>query len=91
MVWRNPFRRGVAPRRVVPTKDESDVSLIVVLCVAIMALTFAIAVPILGVMYMDMWNATNAAVYEIKRMKELRKQLLEERREQWQRSNNSDN
>ena len=82
MVWRNPFRRGVAPRRVVPTKDESDVSLIVVLCVAIMALTFAIAVPILGVMYMDMWNATNAAVYEIKRMKELRKQVIKEIQEQ---------
>jgi hypothetical protein len=56
-----------------------------------MALTFAIAVPILGIMYMDMWNATNAAVYEVKRMQALRKQLIEERREQWQRSNNSDN
>jgi hypothetical protein len=56
-----------------------------------MALAFVIAIPVLGVMYMDMWNATNAAVYEIKRMKELRKQLLEERREQWQRFNNSDN
>jgi hypothetical protein len=47
-----------------------------------MALTFAIAVPILGVMYMDMWNATNAAVYEIKRMKELRKQVIKEIQEQ---------
>ena len=47
-----------------------------------MALTFAIAVPVLGVMYMDMWNATNAAVYEIKRMKELRKQVIKEIQEQ---------
>jgi hypothetical protein len=91
MVWRNPFRRGVAPRPVVPDKNESDVSIVVVLCVAIMALTFAVAIPVLGLMYMDMWNATNAAVHEIKRMKELRKQVIEERREQWQRSNNSDN
>lgn len=91
MVWRNPFRRGVAPRTVVPDKNESDVSIVVVLCVAIMALTFAVAIPVLGLMYMDMWNATNAAVHEIKRMKELRKQVIEERREQWQRSSNSDN
>ena len=56
-----------------------------------MALTFVVAIPILGVMYMDMWNATNAAVQEVRRMKELRKQVIEERREQWQRSNNSEN
>lgn len=44
-----------------------------------MALTFVIVIPIMGIMYMDMWNATNAAIYEAKKMRELRKKILEER------------
>ena len=44
-----------------------------------MALTFVIVIPLLGFMYMDMNNATNAAVHEAKRMRELRKQIIEER------------
>jgi hypothetical protein len=56
-----------------------------------MALTFAVTIPVLGVMYMDMWNATNAAVIEVRRLAELRKQIEKERREQWQHSNSSDN
>jgi hypothetical protein len=35
--------------------------------------------PILAFMYMDMYHATNAAVYEVKKMKELRRQILIER------------
>ncbi len=79
MVWRNPFRRGVAPRRSDSNSGESDVSFAIVLCVLIMALTFVIIIPMMGIMYMDMWNATNAAVYEVKKMSELRRQLLRER------------
>ena len=44
-----------------------------------MALTLVIVLPVMGVMYMDMWNATNAAVYEVKKMRELRRQIKEER------------
>lgn len=44
-----------------------------------MALTLVIVLPVMGVMYMDMWNATNAAVYEAKKMRELRRQIKEER------------
>jgi flagellar biosynthesis protein FliP len=43
-------------------------------------LTFFIVMPVMGYMYLDMYNATNAAVVEVKKMKALRKQLLEERR-----------
>ena len=91
MDWRNPFRRNVAPRRPPANSGESDVSLIIVLCILVMALTFAVTIPVLGVMYMDMWNATNAAVIEVRRLAELRKQIEKERREQWQHSNSSDN
>ncbi len=44
-----------------------------------MALTFVIVIPLLGIMYMDMNNAMNAAVYEAKKMRELRKQIINER------------
>lgn len=44
-----------------------------------MALTFVIVIPLLGIMYMDMNNAMNAAVYEARKMRELRKQIVNER------------
>lgn len=44
-----------------------------------MALTFVIVIPLLGIMYMDMNNAMNAAVFEAKKMRELRKQIINER------------
>lgn len=44
-----------------------------------MALTFVIVIPLMGIMYMDMNNATNAAVYEAKKMRELRKQIINEK------------
>ena len=76
MVWGNIFRRRVAPRRPASSKGESDVSLVVVLCVAIMALTFVVVIPIMGVMYMDLNNARIAVEMEIKAMRELRKKML---------------
>jgi hypothetical protein len=41
-----------------------------------MALTFVIAIPILGMAYLDMTNATSIAVQEIKKMRELRLKML---------------
>lgn len=38
-----------------------------------------IALPVMGVMYMDMNNATNMALHEIRKMKELRLRILQER------------
>jgi hypothetical protein len=38
-----------------------------------------IALPVMGVMYMDMNNATNAAMQEIQKMRELRAKILLER------------
>lgn len=43
-------------------------------------LVFFIAMPIMAFMYYDMWFATQAAVFEVKKMKELRRQIQEERR-----------
>jgi len=41
-----------------------------------MALTFVIAIPLLGMAYLDMHNATSAAVQEIRKMRELRAKML---------------
>ena len=41
-----------------------------------MALTFVLAIPLLGMAYMDMNNATTVAVEEIKKMRELRAKIL---------------
>lgn len=38
-----------------------------------------IALPVMGVMYMDMHNATSAALNEVRKMKELRLKILKER------------
>lgn len=81
MGWSNPFRRGVAPRRAAPTSSQPDVPWVLLICVLVMALTFAVVIPVLGIMYMDMWNATQAAAYEIRKMRELRKQIINEMRE----------
>jgi len=42
-------------------------------------LTFFVVMPVLGFMYMDMYHATKAAVQEVRKMKELRYQILIER------------
>ncbi|MFY8064795.1 MAG: hypothetical protein ACOVN2_13950 [Usitatibacteraceae bacterium] len=44
-----------------------------------MLLTFFIVMPVLAFMYYDMYNATQAAVSEVKKMKELGREILEER------------
>jgi flagellar biosynthesis protein FliP len=42
-------------------------------------LTFFIVMPVLAFMYYDMYTATQAAVVEVKKMKQLRREILEER------------
>jgi hypothetical protein len=42
-------------------------------------LMFFIVMPVLAFMYYDMYYATQAAVQEVKKMKELRREILEER------------
>ena len=42
-------------------------------------LMFFVVMPVLAVMYHDMYYATQAAVREVKMMKQLRREILEER------------
>jgi len=62
------------------TKEKHDNvpwSLLITLLAVL--LTFFIVMPVLGFMSMDMYHATNAAVQEVRKMKELRYQILLER------------
>jgi len=44
-----------------------------------MALTFVVVLPLLGIMYMDLNNARVAVEMEIRAIRELRKQIINER------------
>lgn len=70
MDWGDPIRSNVDVGRPVSDKNESDVSLVVVLCLAIMALTFVVAIPLLGIAYADMRAMTDLAAEQYKIMKE---------------------
>lgn len=77
MDWGNPIRNGVDVGRTNPDKNESDVSIVVVLCLAIMALTFVVAIPLLGMAYADMRAMTDVAVEQYKVMKEETRKMRE--------------
>lgn len=57
-------------------KDESHVSWTVFFAVLVVCVVLVIVLPALGVMYMDMNNATIRAMEETKKMRELRAKIL---------------
>jgi hypothetical protein len=59
--------------------DYENVPWSLIVVVMAVVLMFFIVMPILAFMYYDMYYATQAAVHEIKKMKELRKEILIER------------
>ena len=74
--WSDPVRNRVDVGSSNSNKNESDVSIIIVLCLAIMALTFVVAIPLLGIAYAEMTAMTDIAAHEIKKMRELRAKML---------------
>ena len=60
-------------------RDDEDVPWGLLITVLAVLLTFFIVMPVLAFMYYDMYYATQAAVSEVKKMKELRREILEER------------
>lgn len=61
-------------------RDDVPWTLLITLIAVLM--TFFIVMPVLGYMYIDMYHATQAAVIEVRKMKELRRQILTEQRGQ---------
>jgi hypothetical protein len=59
-------------------KDEPHVPWTLLVTVLVLCLVLVIALPIMGIMYMDMNNATVKAMEEVKKMRELRAKILME-------------
>jgi hypothetical protein len=60
-------------------RDTEDVPWSLIVVVLTVVLMFFIVMPILAFMYYDMYFATQAAVHEVRKMRELRKERLIER------------
>ena len=60
-------------------RDDEDVPWGLLITVLAVLLTFFIVMPVLAFMYYDMYNATQAAVSEVKKMRELRREIQIER------------
>jgi ABC-type sulfate transport system permease subunit len=78
--------RGAVHNIVVPmandtSKDERDVPWSLLIAVIVLCFVLVLTIPVMGVMYMDMNNATNAALQEVKKMRELRAKILMEMQE----------
>jgi hypothetical protein len=80
MGWSNPFRRGVVRRPSSNASSESDVPWALLVAVVVLCFVLVIALPVMGVMYMDMNNALYRAAEETRKMKELRLKVLREMR-----------
>ena len=80
MGWSNPFRRSVVRRSPPPSANEPDVPWALLVAVLVLCLVLVIALPVMGVMYMDMNNALYKAIEETRKMKELRMKILKELR-----------
>jgi len=61
-------------------KDESDVPWSLLIAVVVLCFVLVITLPVMGMMYVDMNNATVAAMAEIKKMRDLRAKILMEMR-----------
>jgi flagellar basal body-associated protein FliL len=59
-----------------PNKNESHIPFTLLLTILVLCIVLVIALPVMGIMYLDMNNATIAANEEIRKMKELRLKLL---------------
>jgi len=68
-------------------RDPEDIPWSLLITVMAVLLMFFIVMPVLAVMYHDMYYATQAAVREVKKMRELRREILEERSTESNRSN----
>ncbi len=62
-------------------RDDDNIPWTLLVTVMAIVLTFFIVMPLLAFMYYDMWFAHQAAVHEVKKMQQLRREILEERRQ----------
>ena len=73
--------RGVVHNIVVPMGDDSDknepnIPWSLLITVLVLCIVLVLVLPVMGVAYMDMNNATARAMEETKKMRELRAKIL---------------
>jgi len=73
--------RGVVHNIVVPmdndtNKDEPHIPWSLLVTVLVLCIVLVIVLPVMGIAYMDMNNATSRAMEETKKMRELRAKIL---------------
>lgn len=74
--FRSSIRNDLVPMADDTNKNEPHIPWTLLISLVVLCLVLVIALPVMGVMYMDMNNATIAANEEIRKMKELRLKLL---------------
>lgn len=60
-------------------RDDENIPWSLLITVMAVLLTFFVLLPVMAFMYWDMYNATNAAVAEIRKMQQLRREIQVER------------
>lgn len=78
--FRSVVRDPMVPKRNDSDKDEPHVPFTLLISLLVMCIVLIVALPVMGIMYMDMNNATNVAMEEIKKMRELRAKIMLEMR-----------
>ena len=63
-------------------KNERDIPWSLLIAVVVLCFVLVLALPVMGLMYVDMNNATAKAMEEIKKMRELRAKILMEIQEE---------
>jgi hypothetical protein len=77
----NVNSRGAVHNIVVPMANDNDqnephIPWSLLVAVLVLCLVLVIALPVMGMMYLDMNNATIKAMEEIKKMRELRAKIM---------------
>ena len=75
--FRSSVRNDMVPMGNDSDKNEPHVSGVVFFTVLVVCVVLVIVLPALGIMYMDMNNATVKAIEETKKMQELRLLILQ--------------
>lgn len=76
--FRSSIRNDVVPMANDTPENEPHIPFTLLLTILVLCIVLVIALPVMGVMYMDMNNATIMATEEIRKMKELRIKILTE-------------
>ena len=74
--FRSSIRNNVVHMADDAPQNESHIPFTLLLTILVLCIVLVIALPVMGVMYMDMNNATAMAMEEARKMRELRTKIL---------------